>query len=341
MLTGMSTPKPPLSRLSDLTSGQRADFYALLAERTPGTTREGKPYYHCRFRDARRTVSFMAWGDDRWYELADREWKAGQFYKLRAVYQEHEKYGPQIDVQNLRPVTEADRDDGFDPAQLVEATRFDIAGLWAELQQLATQHVTDEPLRGLVLGLLDRYAEPLRRLPGTRDRAYAYHGGLLEHVVSVTRIALDLAGRYASHYPQLRPPLNRDVVAAGAILHELGRVAEFGDESPVPSWTVPGRLTGPLVLGRELFLEEARRRGDVNPELVQLVEHVLLNPLYPADGSGPRWSLTPEGLIVQYADDLDLKMALYVRCLDRDTGPGPFTERDPLLNRQLFKGRTV
>src|SRR5205807_2596940 len=92
MLGIMSTGKPPLSRLSELASGQRADFFALLVDRSRGVTREGKPYYHCRFRDDRRTVSFMAWGDDRWFEPAERDWQPGQFYKLRAVYQEHERY---------------------------------------------------------------------------------------------------------------------------------------------------------------------------------------------------------------------------------------------------------
>jgi 3'-5' exoribonuclease len=337
----MSQLKPPLSRLSELTHGQRADFFALLVDRVGSVTREGKPYYHCRFRDDRRIVSFMAWSDDRWFEQAERDWQPGQFYKLRAIYQEHERYGPQIELLNLRPATEADREDGFDPARFVESSKHDLDQLWQELRILASDNIHDESLRALVLTLLDRHAEPLKRLPVTRDRAYAYRGGLLEHLVSVTRIAVDLAGRYALAYPDLRPPLNRDLVAAGAILHELGKVQEFGTEIVAPALTIPGRLTGPLVLGHHLLHEAAAAQPDLNPELLQLLEHILLTPLYPADGSGPRWSLIPEGLLVQYADDLDLKMALYVRCLDRDTGPGPFTERDPVLGRQLFKGRKV
>jgi 3'-5' exoribonuclease len=79
----------------------------------------------------------------------------------------------------------------------------------------------------------------------------------------------------------------------------------------------------------------------VKPELVSLLEHVVLTSLYPPESAGPRWPLIPEGLIVQYADDLDLKMSMYVRCLDRDNAPGPFTERDPALGRQLLKGRGV
>src|SRR3954464_12618490 len=106
--------------LAALVPGQQADFFAVMLDRIRGMTREGRPYYHCRFGDARRTVSLMVWSDDRWYDQADAEWRAGQFYKLRAIFSEHERYGPQIELVNIRPVKDADRDDGFDPAALVE-----------------------------------------------------------------------------------------------------------------------------------------------------------------------------------------------------------------------------
>lgn len=184
----MSRAKPSLVRLSELTPGQYADFFALLAEKTRGATREGKPYYACRFRDARRTVAFMAWEDLPWYKAAETDWQAGHFYKLRAVYGEHEKYGPQLtEVTHVRAATDADLADGFDPSQLVESSRYDAAGMLADLKQLATAHIADEPLRKLVLTLLDRHAEPLKRLPATRDRFYPFAGGLLEHTLSVTR----------------------------------------------------------------------------------------------------------------------------------------------------------
>src|SRR5436309_5816194 len=123
----MSAVKPPLSKLSELTNGQRADFFVLLVDRVRGVTREGKPYYHCRFRDARRTVSFMAWGDDRWFARAERDWQVGQFFKLRAVYQEHERYGPQVEIHNIRLIKDEDRQDGFDEADFVETSRHDPA----------------------------------------------------------------------------------------------------------------------------------------------------------------------------------------------------------------------
>jgi 3'-5' exoribonuclease len=257
----MSKAKPTPIPLCELSPGQHADFFALLAEKTRGTTSQGKPYFACRFRDARRGVAFMVWQDSSWYEPCERDWQVGQFYKLRAVYGEHERYGPQLtELQAIRPVSDADRADGFDPLLFVEHSRYDAAVMFTELKTLAASHIADEPLRRLVLTLLDRHAEPFQRLPATRDRFYPFAGGLLEHTLSVTRSCLQLAERYTAHYTELRPPLNRDLVVAAAILHDIGRVLEFGEAMPgvSPAYTVPGRLVGHLILGRDLIARKVR-----------------------------------------------------------------------------------
>jgi 3'-5' exoribonuclease len=338
----MARTKPPLLRLSDLTPGQTADFFALLAAKSKGATRDGKPYYTCRFRDARRTATVMMWADSPRFEECEREWDVGQSFKLRGRYGDHERYGPQIELENIRPVNdEKDKEDGYDKAQLVESSRYDPKQMFAELKELAAAHLGDEPLRRLVLTLLDTHAEALQRLPATRDKYHLFAGGLLEHTLSVTRSCLHLADRYTAHYTELKPPLNRDLVVAAAILHEIGRVAEFDGEAPPPTYTVPGRLVGHLILGRDLVHEAARDIPDLNPDLLQMLEHIILTHLALPEWGSPRLPLVPECLIVHHADDLDAKLEMYARCLSRDQASGPFTDRDPVLNRQLYKGRSV
>ena len=247
----------------------------------------------------------------------------------------------QIDVHNIRPASDVDRADGFDPADFVEHSRYDSAAMLAELQSLAEAQIGDLPLRRLVLTLLERYAEPLKRLPATLNRFFPYSGGLLEHTLSVTHTCLQLVEKYAAHYPDLRPPLNRDLVLAGAILHDIGRVLEFGVDLLLVQATVPGRLFGHLFLGRDLIRDTARELDDVHPELLQMLEHIIVSHLNLPEWGSPRLPLIPECLIIHHADDLDAKLEMYVRCLSRDQAAGPFTDRDPILGRQLYKGRTV
>lgn len=337
----MPRAKPPLLRLSELSPGQFADCFVLLAERTKGATRDGKPFYTCRFRDCRRTVSFMVWADGGWYEQCETSWHAGTFYKIRGVYGEHERYGPQVDLQNIREAVDQDRADGFDPAELCARSRFDSEAMFVELKDLVQSHIADASLQRLVLTLLESHADSFKRLPATQRHFYPFHGGLLEHTLSVTHSCLHLAEKYRTHYPGLRPPLNMDLLVAGAVLHDIGRVRELDGQSADTRPTVPGRLLGHLFLGRDLIRDAARELGGLDPELLLLLEHLLISHLNLPEWGSPRLPLIPECLILHHADDLDAKLEMYTRCLSNDQSPGPFTDRDPVLGRHLYKGRSV
>jgi 3'-5' exoribonuclease len=337
----MPKSKPPLVRLSEMTPGQTGAFFVLLAERTRGARRDGKPFFTCRFRDEQRTASFMAWSDGPWFEKCEAEWRDGICYKILGVYQEHPTYGPQIDIEKIRPATDDDKADGFDKMQFVDHSRYDVEEMYKELWDIAESHITDVPLRRLVLTILERNKTQLKQVPATQKHFYPFVGGLLEHILSVTHSCLHLADKYVGHYPDLHPPLNRDLVVAGAILHDIGRCIEFNEEVTNVQPTVSGRLMGHLFLGRDLVRDTARELGDVNPELVQLLEHIVITHLAIPEWGSPKLPLIPECLIIHHADDLDAKLEMYVRCLTRDKDPGDFTAADPVLKRQLYKGRSV
>ncbi len=336
----MPRPKPPIVPLAQLQPNQFADCFAQLAERKSASTTGGKKYFICRFRDAGRTVSYMVWADGPFFSACETEWREGTCYKLRVLYTEHEKYGPQIEVQQVREAIEADRADGYDPLQFVPRSRFDPDQMFVELRSLARIGIIDEPLRQLVLLVLDRHADKLHWLPGSHNKYYPFAGGWLEHTLNVTHSCLHLADKYRILYPELSPPINRDLLLAGAMLHDIGRAAEFDSNTcfgPTPS----SELIGHLFLGRDIVRDAARDVPDLNPELSQLLEHLIVSHLnLPAWGS-PKLPLIPESLILHYADDLDAKVEMYVRCLTNDLAAGPFTDRDPILGKPLFKRRTV
>jgi 3'-5' exoribonuclease len=135
--------------------------------------------------------------------------------------------------------------------------------------------------------------------------------------------------------------LNRDLIVAGAILHDIGRTRELGDDIVAVDQTVEGRFLGHVLLGRDMVRDAAREQGDVNPELLQMLEHIILSHLTLPKWGSPRLPLIPEVLILHHADDLDAKMEMYARCLTQDREAGPFTAKDPVLGRALYKGRSV
>jgi 3'-5' exoribonuclease len=313
-----------------------------LAEKIRKTLADGKPFFTCRFRDATRTVGAVPiWSDSPHFEMF-QQWSAGEFFKIRATYSEHEKYGPQLDIEQIRPVEERDRAEGFDPLDFAERSRLNTDEMFADLQALVTTELSDLPLRSLVLKLLTAHEPVLKALPGSARHYYPYPGGWLEHTLAVARSCVWLAASYASRFPELNPPLNRGLVLAAAVLHDIGRVRELDARPGLPiKDTVAGELFGRSFLGYDTIRAAAAETPDLDPELLDLLLHCVVAHLKNPEWGSTRQPCIPEALILQHAADLDARMEMYVRCLMRDTADGPFTDRDPIFGRPLLKSRKV
>jgi 3'-5' exoribonuclease len=339
MARARGTPTP----LREIAPGEPAVFFALLTQKTAHSTRDGKRFLTCHFQDAGRRVSTAIWSDAPLFAECDAEWTPGTAYKIQGTYAEHEKYGPQIDILKIRPVKPEDAADGYREADLIERSRHDSAAMFADLRNLLEAEITDEPLRRLTLSLLDTHREALLVLPASPQKFYPYPGGWLEHTLSVTRLCRDLTTHFAAQFPDLKPPLNRDVLLAGAALHDLGRAVELTPGAPgtPPEPTVAGRLFGHVLLGRDLVRDAAREVPGLHPDRLTLLEHLVTSHLALPEWGSPRLPAAVEVLILHHADDLDAKVEMYARVLSRDRAAGPFTDRDPNLGKQLWKGREV
>lgn len=326
-----------LVALADLEDGQRADCFAMLGDKQTATTRDGKPYYRVTFRDRHRTVTFPIWSDAPWYAACEKEWEPGEFYKIRGVYRETQ-YGPQLEIEKIRPVVPEDARDGFDAADFYEQTRFDIEAMFRELVELAEKHIANEPLRRLVLRLTEEHADAIRQIPAATHNHHAFSGGYLEHVLSVTRTCVYLADKYAEYYDQLDPPLDKSLIVAGGILHDVGKVFELEYRPERSRYTAAGRLIGHILQGRDMVRDAARDVPELEPDVLLRLEHIVVAHQHLPEWGSPKLPQTLESLIVHYADDMDAKVNIMARALETDRGEGPFTSRDNPLRRHLYKG---
>jgi len=326
---------PRLVPLSEMVEGQEADMFVLLAAKSDGTTRDGKPFYRVTFRDAGREVSFPIWRDSVYFDACRDQWQPGQFYKVRAIYTET-KYGPQLDIRKLRPITPEDKADGFDEAMFLPRTKFDPAKLFAELVELARREIREPALAALTASLLEQHHEILISLPAARRNHHAIVGGWLEHVTSVTRNAVFLADKYGRDYPELDPPLSRDLVVAGAILHDIGKVQEMKLTPAGAEYTAAGELIGHILLGRDL-VRTAAGKHPLNPETLLRLEHIIVSHQRLAEWGSPKPPMTPEALLVHFADDVDAKFQTALAAL-AEKGDGEFTTTRNPLGYRVFRG---
>lgn len=334
-----SEPEPRIVKLSELAPGQHADCFAMLVKKDRGQTRDGKPFYRVTFRDGRRTATTMVWSDGGWFDDCEQSWQPGQCYKLRVRYVENH-YGPQLELEKLRPVEDGDRTAGFDAAEFYPSSRFDPETMLSELIAIAERDISDLPLRRLTIELLEDHRGQLLALAAAMYHHHAFRGGWVEHVLSVTQTAVYLADKYRAAYPEMQPPLSKSLVVAGAILHDIGKLVELVQQPSGADYTPAGRLIGHIVLGRDLVRAKAATIAEFDPELLLRLEHLILSHQGTPEWGSPVAPATPEALIVHYADDLDAKFQMLAAALSAEPSPGSgqFTSTDNPLRRRIFRG---
>jgi 3'-5' exoribonuclease len=332
----MATKAITIVALCELQNGQEADLFALLTQKEELKTREGKPYFRVAFRDAGREVSFPIWGDSAWAVDCRDQWTVGTCYKLRAVYRET-NYGPQLDIRKIRAATDADAADGYDPAMFQPRSRFDPVAMFDELVALARKHIGDAGLRGLTEELLNGNRPALLALPAATRNHHAFVGGFLEHVLSVTRTCVFLADKYADYYPDLRPPLDKELVVAGGILHDIGKLRELQVGPTGADYTPAGELIGHILQGRDM-IREAAAKHSLDPDRLLRLEHVIVSHQRLPEWGSPKPPMTPEALLVHYADDLDAKFNMVYQTLRDDPSEGPMTSKKNVLQQKFYRG---
>jgi putative nucleotidyltransferase with HDIG domain len=142
----------------------------------------------------------------------------------------------------------------------------------------------------------------LKRAPAAKGFHHAYLGGLLEHTLSMVRI-LDFL---ASHYPTA----SRDMLIAGGILHDIGKIEEFSYDRAI-DYSTPGRLLGHIYLGVEMLDRKIAAIEGFPEGLALELKHVVLAHHGELDFGSPKRPKTVEALIVHFVDDLDAKVIAF------------------------------
>ena len=324
-------------KLSGLENGQEGDFFALLSAKEPLTTKDGKPYHRVAFRDAEREVSFPVWNDVPLAEECRDRWEVGEFYKIRAKLRET-TFGPQLEIRKIRAVVDQDAEEGFDPSMCLPRSRVDPEELFDSLVAIVEEKIADEPLAELTTGILNENRETLLRLPAATRNHHAYAGGFLEHVLSVTKTCVHLAEKYAEMFPDLDPSLDTDLVIVGGVLHDIGKLRELRATPIGAEYTPEGTLIGHMLQGRDI-LREAAVDSEIDAEKLLRLEHIIVAHQRLPEWGAPKPPMTPEALLVHYADDTDAKIQMMFSVLEEDTTDGPFTSNRNLLRQSLFRGQ--
>lgn len=244
------------------------------------------------------------------------------------VIGEIEEYqgSPQLRIRQITLLPAAE----INYAELFPRSSRDPEEMFAELLDRLRQ-MPGGPLRTLLLSLMEDpdIAAKYRLAPAAMSYHHAYLGGLLEHVLSL----IGLADKTCDHYPELR----RDLIVAGLVLHDIGKIDELSYKAGI-RYTTRGQLLGHITIGVEIVSEKIRSIPDFPATLKDQLLHIILSHHGELQFGSPKEPVFPEALVVHYLDNLDSKLqsmrAQYA--IDKDR-PGDFTSRNPALKRELLK----
>lgn len=317
--------------ITDLKAGSQIQQYFVVREAEELFTKEGKPYLKLVLGDRSGLITSNLWSDILHnfpgpFEVGGYVGAVGQVRAFRGALE--------LKIQKIFTTDQIMAAKGelkdFDITLLHPASEYDPEQMWQQLLALVEEVLTP-PLHDLVANLLHRHAEIWRAHPAARHNHHAYQGGLLEHTLFVARLALQAA--------ELYPDINRQLVAAGAILHDLGKLKELS-RPYAPEYTIPGQLLGHIVLGWEMIRQEAADLDFTDQNVLLQLEHIIISHHGQREFGSPVLPKTREAMVVYFADDLDSKLKIMEQHLKATNSNRNFTPYLRLLQRELYKINT-
>jgi 3'-5' exoribonuclease len=264
----------------------------LVREKTTAMAKNGKPYMTLKLMDRTGEVEGRVW--DRVEELS------GLFDKddfVRVAGKASVYLGRmQLVVQRLEKMAEKDVDLG----DYLPVSRRTVEEMLAELRQLVAG-LEAPHYRQLMEAFLadEQFLQHFVQAPAAKSIHHAYLGGLLEHSLAVAQLADDISRRYLG--------VQRDLLLTGALLHDIGKVAELCYERSF-GYTDTGKLLGHIVIGVEMVEAKLRELENFPVPAGLLLKHLLLSHHGQYEYGSPKRPKTLEAVILNYLDDLDSKI---------------------------------
>jgi 3'-5' exoribonuclease len=228
-------------------------------------------------------------------------------------------------VRDLEPVEE-----DLDPSDFLPATRRDTQKMYERIKDLG-RTINSEHLRGLIESFWqdDGFVERFKKAPAAKKMHHAYIGGLLEHSLSLGLLADKVAGHYSG--------LDRDLLIAGAILHDIGKVSEFTFNTSI-DYSDQGRLLSHIVIGVEMLEEKIKHIPDFPGETALLLKHMLVSHHGSREMGSPEPPKTLEAVLLNYLDDIDAKINGIREFMDNQDAEATWTAYHKPLERFFYRG---
>src|SRR5437773_1432543 len=278
---------------------------------TAKTQREGKPYCELVLADACDRMKLRVWSDHPAYKTCSGL-TPESFFELTGEFRQHSQYGLEADKWMVRPLSDQETKELLEgPADL----RAKQATDWEFIVQ-SIGAILDPRLRALTQMFVNEWGDRFHRAAAARKYHHARRGGLVEHTAQMMRVAKEITSVY--------PQLNLDLLIAGILFHDSGKLWEnqFSEKGFVMDYDELGELVGHISIGLELVNSVWRKLSAENADSWKThsppSEDVRLHLLHligshhgQKELGSPVEPKPPEAMALHYIDNLDSKLEMF------------------------------
>jgi 3'-5' exoribonuclease len=310
------------TELNSLSKNDQVDHFLLIRRIELRNTRTGSSYLFTELGDKTASLNANVW--DSFAELVDKV-NVGDVVKVKGSIEEYQG-SLQIRVNSIRL---AKPSENVSPIDFMPISKRNFDEMKKEFDA-KIQSVTNPFLSKLLKKIFSGGAyEKFCNAPAGKSWHHAYIHGLLEHTLEIIKICELMC--------QFHAELNRELLIAGAMLHDIGKIEELSFDTAF-EYTDKGKLVGHIVIASNLVRDEIKNIPDFPIELENNLIHLILSHQGKLEHASPVVPKTAEAIALYQADELSAKVNAYKNAIDSEIkGDSVWTRFIPLADTDLHK----
>lgn len=296
------------TEIISLSKGDPLDHFLLVRKLEIRVTKNGKEFLSLELGDKSTVVAANVWDDNPAFKSFRDSLNTGQVVKIKGSIDEYQGT-TQIKIDSIRLPKQSEN---ISPSDFLPKSKHELTVMLDEFRQ-RIKKINDDQISNLLNAVFNE--ERLAKYcaaPAGKMWHHAYISGLIEHTLEIIKIC-DLMCN-------IHPEINRDLLIAGAMLHDFGKIEELTFDSAF-DYTDKGKLLGHIVIAALIVNDEMNNINNFPDELKNNLLHLVLSHQGKLEHASPVVPKTLEAITLYHADELSAKVNAYKNSLISEAKP--------------------
>lgn len=281
--------------------------------------KNGKAYYNVTLADKTGKIEAKIWNDS----FSNVETKAIKEDKVVQVSGKVDEYKgkKQMSIMTLSSVDESSLE------EFLESSEFNADEMFKEVESEVAA-IKNAKIKKMLENILSdsEIGRKFKYWPAASSVHHDFRSGLIQHVLEMLSISKGLVRFY--------PSVNYDVLTAGIIMHDMGKVYELDAQGITARYTTIGSLIGHIPMGLQILDRFGKENLDEKDYLH--IAHLILSHHGSKDLGSPVMPSTVEAIMLSAIDLLSSKARTAQKAVDSISDDSEFSSFNQWLGGTRF-----